>query len=57
MTGAAGPGERLTVLLVDGHALVRGGVRADLETEAGAEVVGGAGWTPRSIWPGRASRS
>ena len=40
MTGAS---ERITVLLVDDHALVRGGVRAYLETQPDVEIVGEAG--------------
>jgi NarL family two-component system response regulator LiaR len=35
--------ENVTVLLVDDHALVRGGVRAFLETQPGIEIVGEAG--------------
>ena len=38
-----GTGERITVLLVDDHALVRGGVRAYLETQPDVEIVGEAG--------------
>jgi two-component system, NarL family, response regulator LiaR len=43
VTGATGQGERITVLLVDDHALVRGGVRAYLETQPDVEIVGEAG--------------
>ncbi len=40
MTGSS---ERITVLLVDDHALVRGGVRAYLETQPDLEIAGEAG--------------
>ena len=40
MTGTS---ERITVLLVDDHALVRGGVRAYLETQPDLEIAGEAG--------------
>ncbi len=43
MTGVAGTGERITVLLVDDHVLVRGGVRAYLETQPDVEIAGEAG--------------
>jgi DNA-binding NarL/FixJ family response regulator len=38
-----GEGMRLRILLADGHALVRAGLRVLLEAEAGVEVVGQAG--------------
>ncbi|HEX4723387.1 MAG TPA: response regulator transcription factor, partial [Pseudonocardiaceae bacterium] len=43
MTGTAEPGERITVVIADDQALLRGSFRVLLETAAGLVVVGEAG--------------